>query len=94
MSASDTARPGRSGRVFPARPSVPEQNQHELSKGRMPSRSIARCCRSRLRLLERGEDHIAVALLHDPGGTGEQAGVGDVIAMVVRERHIGDVGRR
>ena len=30
MSAGDTARPEQSGRVFPARPSVPGQNQHEL----------------------------------------------------------------
>jgi len=42
----------------------------------------------------RGEDRVAIALLHDPGGAGEQAGVGDVIAMVVGERHVGDVGRR
>jgi hypothetical protein len=33
MSASDTARPERSGRVSPARPSVTRTNQHELSKG-------------------------------------------------------------
>src|SRR6195256_5349737 len=41
----------------------------------------------------RGEDRVPVGLLHDPGGTREQAGVGDVIAMVMGERHIGDIGR-
>jgi len=43
--------------------------------------------------LPRGEDRVPVALLHDPGGTGEQAGIGDVIKMVVGERQISDVGR-
>src|SRR5262245_52718429 len=51
----------------------------------------AACCRWWDR--PRGEDRVPVALLHDPGGTGEQAGVSDVIAMVVGERHISDVGR-
>src|SRR6266436_6688234 len=49
------------------------------------------CCRWYGR--PRGEDRVAVALLHDPGGTGEQAGVGDVIAVVVGKRHVSDVGR-
>ena len=47
MSASDTARPERSGRFFPARPSVPGQNQHELSKGRAEAVEFPRlCCKS------------------------------------------------
>jgi len=35
-----------------------------------------------------GEDRVAIALLHDPGRTGEQAGVGDVIAVVMGEAQI------
>jgi hypothetical protein len=41
----------------------------------------------------RGEDRVAIALLHDPGRTGEQAGVGNVIAMEMGERQICDIGR-
>src|SRR5258708_13589472 len=40
----------------------------------------------------RGEDWVAVPLLHDPGGTGEQAGVGAVMPRVVGAPHITDVG--
>src|SRR5690349_6687868 len=42
----------------------------------------------------RSEDRVTVTLLHDPSATCEQARIGDVIGVVVRERQIGDVGRR
>jgi len=40
------------------------------------------------------EDQVPVALLARSGRAREQASVGDVIAVVVGERQIGDVGRR